>query len=174
MAMLRLVPVCVMAVGCHPTSVVSALSTRSTSPVVAEDPETTLEVRVDATGARLPMAVIGSNIVFTDVDRALEQSIRDALASPSPTGATTDARPLELFVEIIEPQGGHTSDRLVVRMIVRATLREKSGNSYVAQTHARSSTSGPLGPDRGAGLVRRCTDEIGGHLAGWLAGFGKR
>jgi hypothetical protein len=169
MALLRLVPICVMALGCQ-TSVVSALSARSTSAAATDDSDTTIEVRVDATSARLPLAVAGSNIVFTDVDRALDQSIRAAFAALSSTG-TRDARPLELFAEVIEAQAEHTGDRLVVHMIVRATLREKPGNTYLAQTHARSSASGALGPDHGAALVRSCTDSIGGHLAGWIAGL---
>jgi hypothetical protein len=160
-----------MALGCRPTNFVSALSTRSVPAASVGHEETMLQVRVDATSAYLPVAVIGSNVVFTDVDRALEQSIRAAVSGQSARTATWAARPLELFAEIIEVQAESAGGRMVVGMIVRATLRANSGNPYIAQTYARSSASGPVGPEQGAELVRSCTDGVGNHLAGWLAGL---
>src|SRR5579859_5903795 len=137
MALLRIVPLCVVALGCRPTNVVSALSSRASPTPAFEHADAPLKVRVDATSAHLPLSVAGSNIVYTDVDHALEQSIRTALAVAPGRSAIAAGRQRELLVEIVEAQAELPNGRLVVRMIVRATLRENAGNAYVAQTHAR-------------------------------------
>src|SRR5260370_902868 len=116
MALLRLVPLCMMALGCRPTNVVSALSTRSVPAASVGHEDTMLQVRVDATSAGLPVGVVGSNVVFTDVDRALEQSIRAAVSTQSARTATWAARPVELFAEIIEVQAEYAGGRMVVGM----------------------------------------------------------
>jgi hypothetical protein len=130
----------------------------------------TLRVQVDATSAHLPLAVTGSNAVYTDVDRALDRSVESAVAALAAELGTLRAQQLELFVELVEAQAEYSDATLVVRMVVRATLRDKLGNSYLAQTYARWSASAHVAPEVGAKIVLDCTDAIGSQLSGWLAG----
>ena len=53
---------------------------------------------------------------------------------------------------------------------VRATLRARAGNVYLAQTQVSCRQGGIVAPDKGAPIMYRCMMEIGRDLAGWLDG----
>jgi hypothetical protein len=53
---------------------------------------------------------------------------------------------------------------------VRATLRARAGNVYLAQTQASCRQGGIVAPDQGAPIIYRCMTEVGHDLAGWLDG----
>jgi hypothetical protein len=130
-----------------------------------------LRVAVDATSTHLPLPVSGANVAYGDVDRALAQAIEQALATTTKDLEQRSAKPVGLAVELVEARAEYAHDRLVVRMAVRATLRENSGNVYLAQTHAHASASAVLPPERGAPVVLECADSISHQLSGWLAGM---
>jgi len=152
------------------TSVVSVLPTQSsiTPRVGAPRP---IEVTVDATTVRLPLVVSGANVAFGDVDRALARSIDQALAAASPKFSLPPGLHLELQVELIDVHGEYSRGRLVIGMAARATLRQRKGNAYVAQTHAHSTASAHVSAARGAPAVLACTDSIARQLSGWLLGL---
>jgi hypothetical protein len=159
-----------LGIGCSPTAV-SALSPRAPPATARASPPLVLETQVDTTSARLPLVVVGWDIAFSDVDRALEQSIDEAVAQPSNDLATRGAGGLKLLVELVDARAERHDDRLVVHMLARATLREASGNAYIAQTQVLSSASGSIDRERGAKVVRDCADKVGSQLSGWLAGI---
>jgi hypothetical protein len=137
-------------------------------------PPLTIEIQIDTTSARLPLVVAGSDVAFTDVDRALDESVAQAMSEPPGALAMQRAHQLRLLVELVETRAERAGERLVVHMLARATLREASGNAYVAQTQVLSSASGSVDGDRGAKVVRDCTDDLGSKLSGWIAGIDDR
>jgi hypothetical protein len=154
--------------GCS-TTTVSLWSARAPAP-----PAGVLKIDLDTTSVHLPLRVDGARVTFTDVDRALTQSLQNALRPFTLNLGERHAAPLALFVELIDAHADYAQERLVVRMTVRATLRERSGNSYVAQTHAHFSSSGATTPERGAPIALSCSDAIAGQLSGWLSGMDLR
>ena len=130
-----------------------------------------MNVVVDATNTHLPLAISGANVAYGDLDRALARAVEGALARLSGELAARHARRLELAVELVEAHAEYARERLVVRLTVRATLRESSGNVYLAQTHAHASASAVIAPERGATVVSDCDAAIARQLSGWLDGM---
>ncbi|HEX3777661.1 MAG TPA: hypothetical protein VHV51_24495 [Polyangiaceae bacterium] len=164
----RLISVAALVIGCGGGSVVSVLPARAPTEAERAPP---LRVAVDATSTHLPLAVSGASVSYGDVDRALAQSIEHALSTTKRELAESDAHALGLSIELVDAHAEYTRDRLVVRMGVRATLRQSSGNVYLAQTHAHASASAMTSAERGAPVVLECADSIGRQLSGWLAGM---
>jgi hypothetical protein len=58
-----------------------------------------------------------------------------------------------------------------VNLGVRATLRNRVDNAYVAQTHAYCQEAGLVPPERGAPILYSCMAQLGRELSGWLGGI---
>lgn len=115
------------------------------------------------------MPVWGSDVAYAGVDRALEEAIsRAALPVLAERGG---ARRYELFIELVEARADYAGNRLVVALTVRATLRNRSGNAYVAQTHAHAAVSLLAPPESGANEVRAAAAAIAAKLSGFLLGL---
>ena len=157
-----------LGLGCSSVQLVSVLpSSAATSPTHAEDP---LQVRVDISSVHLPLRVAGTDTAFIDVDRALYAAIETALSTTKSRlvqGATT----YTLHVELIKARAELASDRVVVGLTVRATLKLKTGNVYIAQTHAHANQSSPYLPSHGADAAIHCANAIGAELQGWVGGL---
>jgi hypothetical protein len=163
----KLIPIALIIVGCGGPRVISILPAQVAS---SEQRASPLSVVVDASNTHLPLPVSGANVAYGDVDRALSRSIEGALVRVSAELAARHARRLELAVELLDAHAEYSRERLVVRLTVRATLRENAGNVYVAQTHARASASAVILPERGASVVSDCDAAIARQLSGWLEG----
>jgi hypothetical protein len=130
-----------------------------------------LRILVETSSVRLPLVVRGSNVYLTDIDRALEASIGNAVISIKRDLATRNTQSYVLFVEIIEAYADYSAGVLTVRLATRVTLREKLGNRYVAQTHAHASNTAAVPPINGSEVVLKCIDSMGIQLSGWLSGI---
>jgi hypothetical protein len=116
------------------------------------------------------VTVSGSHVGYTDVDRLLGRSIVTALA-PIETRAATGPRRFTLSVELTDARAEYSGGRLVIGLTARATLRDRTGNTYLAQTHAHANASRALPPEHGGTVAVACANAIGEQLAGWLLGF---
>ena len=134
--------------------------------VSADEP---LRVIVDTSSLHLPLAVVGANVTFTDLDAALAWSVERALLPIKSRLAKPNARALELHVELLEARAEETSGQLGVSLVARATLRQRAGNAYVAQTHAHARCSGAPAPSGGSQVVLQCTTAVARQLQGWLS-----
>ncbi len=80
----------------------------------------------------------GTNVVYGDVETALGHAVASAAA---PWAKSHDAgknkEGWELFVEVTNADANYDDDRVVFSLGVRATLRQRSGNDYLAQ-HRRA------------------------------------
>jgi len=153
--------------GCAPVHVVSVLSPHEARHEGALTPP--LTVIVDSASVRLPVTVAGAAVAYADVDRVLEDAV---LSASLPAIARRGGeRRYELFVEIVEARAEYSGGRLVFELTTRATLRDRNGNTYIAQTHARSRASRTVPPEGGASEVRTVAETIGTELAGWILGL---
>ena len=130
-----------------------------------------LRIVVETSSVRLPLIVHGSNIYLADIDRALEGSIANAAQPIKNDLSARNAQSYVLFVEIIEAHADVSAGLLTVRLVTRVTLREKLGNTYVAQTHAHASNSEAVTPAHGSEVALKCIDSMGAQLSGWLSGM---
>jgi hypothetical protein len=164
-----LVPLFVSA--CEPTMHVVPLM--STIGVPLTQPTTVpLRVVTRSTAVQDPLPLAGYNVSYGDIEAALGHAIASATTpwadAHRAEGTTTDG--WELFVEITNADAGYEDARVVFSLGVRATLRERAGNVYLAQTQATCRQGGLAGPDQGGPIMYKCMTEIGRDLGGWLDG----
>ncbi len=132
-------------------------------PLTASD--RTFEVDVHAAGARDPLPVSGASVSFVDLSPSLGQAI------------VRSVRPVHdasLTVELVSADATYAHARLDVSLVVRATLRMRQGNAFVAQTQVVCRESGVVAPERGAPVVWACMAHLARDLGGWLEGLPKQ
>lgn len=131
-----------------------------------------LQVVTQSTAVRDPMPLRGTEIVYGDVEAALGHAISSAAAEWAEGHRThrTGKVGWQLFVEITNSDADYVEGRVIFSVGVRATLRARAGNVYLAQTQASCRQGGIVRPDEGAPIVYRCMTEVGHDLAGWLDG----
>jgi hypothetical protein len=149
---------------------------RSPGEAAAANPSdvTPLEVVSRSTAISDPLPVSGSDIVYGDLESALGNAV---VAATTPWAAAHRDHPVAHrggWTVLVEVTGARaeleSSGRLVVSLDVRATLRTRSGNTYLGQTQVACREGGLRSADQGAPVVFRCMTQIGRDLAGWLGG----
>jgi hypothetical protein len=125
---------------------------------LASDPS--FEVVPRLAGARDPLPVGGTDVAFSDLAAALGHAVLRAVA-PYHEGVLT--------VELVRADADYNSARLSVSLVVRATLRRRIGNDFIATTTSVCHDGAIADPDAGAPVLWSCMARIGRELAGWMA-----
>jgi hypothetical protein len=161
----------VLATGCAGSSEMVPLLSAAGIPLT--DP-TTLPLRVvtRSTGVQDPLHMSGTSVDYGDVEAALGHAIASAAVpwADAHRAHPTSKEGWQLFVELTTADGQYDNGRAIFSLAVRATLRGRAGNVYLAQTQASCRQGGIVAPDKGAPIMFRCMMEIGRDLAGWLDG----
>jgi hypothetical protein len=132
---------------------------------------TPLEVVTRSTAVDDPLTIKGSNIVYGEIEPALGFAISSATVpwasqvKPKRTGG------FQLLAEVVQAYVEYDDGRLMVILNVRATLRARVGNTYIAQVASRCREASVTPPEKGAPVVYTCMSRIGRDLAGWLGGL---
>ncbi len=160
------------ALGCGSTPQIVPLMTAAGVPLT--DPTTVpLRVVTRSTAVNDPLHMRGSNVEYGDIETALGHAIASATV-PWADGHRTHATAREgwqLSVEVTAADAVYDDGRVIFSIGVRATLRARAGNVYLAQTQTSCRQGGLVPPDKGAHTMYRCMMEIGRDLAGWLDGI---
>jgi hypothetical protein len=131
-----------------------------------------LEVVTRSTAVADPLPVRGTDVAYGDIEAALGHAIASATVpwadKHRAVSKSTDG--WQLFVEITHSDAEYDDGRIIFSVGVRATLRARTGNVYLAQTQANCRQGGLIHADKGAPVMYRCMMEIGHDLAGWLDG----
>ena len=116
-----------------------------------------------------PLAVRGSSVAFGQLEAALGHAVSTGAVPWIQRHLSADAFQLE--VELIGADARARGGELTVVLDVRATLRRRAGNAYVAQTQTHCQRSAALSPRQAAPVVFACMSHIGRVLGGWLGGI---
>jgi hypothetical protein len=129
-----------------------------------------LEVTTRSTSVSDPLPVAHSHVAYSQVESALGLAVSSAAVPWAE--AHREKRPdgWQLQVELIQANVEQLDSRLMVTFSVRATLRTRVGNIYLAQTHAHCVQAGLVSAKDGAPVIYSCMSHIGRDLAGWLSG----
>jgi hypothetical protein len=137
-------------------------------------PMTSVPLRVvtRSTAVHDPLPMRGSDITYSDVETALGYAISSATV---PWANQHRAHPgskdgWQLSVEVTGADAHFDDGRVIFSLAVRATLRARAGNVYLAQTQASCRQGGIAAPDKGGPVMYKCMMEIGRDLDGWLEG----
>ena len=139
---------------------------------VTDPTDVPLRVVTRSTAVHDPLRVRGTSVVYGDVETALGHAVASAAAPWAHEHRDDKKHPdgWELFVEVTNADAVYEDDRVVFSLGVRATLRARAGDLYLAQTQASCRQGGIVAPDKGAPVVYGCMMEIGRNLSGWLDG----
>jgi hypothetical protein len=160
-----------VAAGCMGGVTVVPLLSAAGIPVTRQTTEP-LEVVTRSTAISDPLPVGRTGVAYGDVEAALGHAIASATvpwaAKHRKAASGTDG--WQLFVEITNADAESDDGRVIFSVGVRATLRARAGNVYLAQSQASCRQGGLVASDKGAPVMYRCMMEIGHDLAGWLDG----
>lgn len=164
-----LVPLALVCAACSSSTEMVPLLTAAGIPLT--DPtEAPLRVVTRSTAVQDPLRVVGTPVVYGDIEAALGHAVSSATVPWAHAHTNKSPDGWELFVEVINADSSYDGDRLVVSFGVRATLRARAGNDYLAQTQASCRQGGIVAPSKGAPIIYGCMMEIGRTLGGWLDG----
>jgi hypothetical protein len=141
---------------------------------VTPNTDAALEVVSRSTAIPDPLPVRNSNIVYGDLEAALGTAVSTAAAPWADAHKATTVGRNGGWTVLVEVTGAEaeleSGGRVVVGLDVRATLRTRSGNTYLGQTSLSCRDGGLRAAEEGAPVIYRCMMHIGRDLAGWLAG----
>jgi hypothetical protein len=137
-------------------------------------PPTTVPLRVvtRSTAVHDPLPMRGSDVTYSDVESALGYAIASATVpwANQHRGHPESKDGWQLFVELTNADASYDDGRVIFSVAVRATLRGRVGNVYLAQTQSSCRQGGMAAPDKGGPVMYKCMMEIGRELEGWLEG----
>jgi hypothetical protein len=128
-----------------------------------------LEVVTRGTAVPDPLRVRGSSVAYGDVEAALGLAISSAGVPWAEAHRAKRPEGWQLFVELTRAEADETHGRLIVTLDVRATLRARAGNVYIAQTQAHCRQAGLVEASDGGPVVYACMSRVGRDLTAWLA-----
>ena len=160
-----------LASGCSETTQIVPLLSAAGVPIT-EPTTVPLEVVTRSTAVRDPLPLRGSGVAYGDIEAGLGHAISSAAVpwADFHRGDRTAKNGWQLFVEVTNVDAQFDGERVIFSVGVRATLRARAGNVYLAQTQASCRQGGIVAPDKGAPIIYRCMTEVGHDLAGWLDG----
>jgi hypothetical protein len=128
-----------------------------------------LEVVTRGTAVPDPLPVRGSSVTYGDVEATLGMAVSSAAVPWA--NVHHDARPdgYQLSVDLTRAEAEEQGDRLIVTLDVRATLRARTGMTYLGQTQAHCRQAGLVPPEYGGHVVYACMERIGRDLTSWLS-----
>jgi hypothetical protein len=127
-----------------------------------------LEVVTRGTAVPDPLHVRGSSVAYGDVEAALGLAISSAGVPWAEAHRAKRPDGWQLFVELTRAEAEESHGRFIVTLDVRATLRARAGNVYLAQTQAHCRQAGLVDAAEGGPVVYACMSRVGRELTSWL------
>jgi hypothetical protein len=162
---------------CLPLVIVSGCEAHSVVALSAAVPITAtpsgaipMEIATRSSGVRSPLPLSGGRVSYADVEESLGHAV--ATATVPWAEAHRGQRPdgWQLLVDLWQAAAERHGDAVTVTLGVRATLRARVGNTYLAQTQAHCRQSMVTEAADAAPVFYACMTRIGRELAGWLGG----
>ena len=143
----------------------------SVVPITTTPPGTIpLEIITHSVAIPDPLPIPFSRVRYA----GLEEPLGHAVATATVPWADLHRRDREggwqLLVELVQADIERTESRMTVTLGVRATLRARVGNVYLAQTQTHCREAALVEPAQASPLFYSCMMNIGRELAGWLGG----
>jgi hypothetical protein len=156
----RITPVLlVCTLGCSPGSVHLLPLKQLGAEPMAPSPAA-LEIVTASTTVREPLQIRGAPEAFIELAPALRETIASVV-----DGSFSQWK---LSLELTEATAEWTSGRLIVRMTMRATVRSRADNAYLAQSQRVCSATGLVEPQNGARVAHACLLELARDTSSWL------
>jgi hypothetical protein len=135
---------------------------------ITSSPAAALEVSTRSTG--VPDPVLLGGVAYGGLEESLGHAVASALAPWAAEHAGARPGGWHLLVELIQADAERTEGRVKITLAVRATLRTRIGNNYLAQTQAHCRVATVAAAEASAPVFYNCMMSVGRELAGWLGG----
>lgn len=129
-----------------------------------------LELVTRGSEVKDPLPVVGSGVAYADVETALGHAVASGAVPWAAKHRAQRPDGWQLTVEIVGAEAEHHDERLTVAFTIRATLRARAGNTYLAQMITSCRESGLVPAEQGAPVIYQCMTHLGRELGGWLSG----
>lgn len=163
-----LVAAVVAGCGGPPRSTVPLLSAAGVPVTVTPVGAVPLEVVVHGIAVPDPLPVDGGPVGYTDVEAALSHAVASAAVPWAEAHRQRRPEGYQLLVELVDAQAQRRRGRTRVTLGVRATLRARQGQRYLAQTYAHCREAALLDGEDAAPVIYGCMTRVSRDLAGWL------
>jgi hypothetical protein len=149
----------------------AVVSLDSAIPVTDTTPRAVpLEV-ITRSAAPDPLAIEHGNARVSGLEVSLGHAVSTAVVAWADAHRNERPEGWQLAVEITRARAERSLGGVVtVALNVRATLRTRVGNTYLAQTQAHCLEHRPTRVEQSAPLFYGCMMSVGRELAGWLGG----
>jgi hypothetical protein len=127
-----------------------------------------LEVRTRSTGVHDPLPVKDAAVVYGELEGALGHAVASACAPWAEVHRGRAPQGYQLSVELIRAEAAEKRSRFTISLGVRATLRARHDNTYIAQSQAFCSDAGLVAASNAGPVIYSCMMRLGRDLAGWL------
>ena len=117
-----------------------------------------------------PLRVRGTGVVYTDLGPALSAEIGRAVQPFGDRHRMERPGGWELLIEVTQADARRRAGQVAVALSIRATLRARTGQLYLAQTQRYCSETGSVRPEEAAPVFLGCMNTLGRELGGWLGG----
>ena len=118
-----------------------------------------------------PLPIHGSLVGFAQLEPALGHAVSSAMVPWAEQHMLERPEGWQLEVELIGADARARGREVTVALDVRATLRTRTGNRYLAQTQTHCQRSALVAPRDAAPVVFDCLSHVGRVLGGWLGGI---
>jgi len=145
--------------GCGTTLVPVVVGTSAAPREGASRTPNAFEIVTRTSSVKDPLPITGSDFAFASLEPALEQ----ALAANVPV---RDG--YQLTVELISADADFSGSRVRIALVARATLREREGNTFVAQAQTICRDSALVSPKSGGRVVIGCMRRLARDVGAWL------
>jgi hypothetical protein len=161
----RFVFLCIAATSCaHGVVALStAVPVASTAPVP-------IEVTSRSAGVSSPVPLKGSGVVYAAIEESLGHIVTAEVLPWAESKRAIEPRGWQLIVDLWRATAHRHDGAITVALDVRATLRTRQGNRYIAQTQAHCKQTALAEPADAAPVFYACMSSIGKELGGWLGG----
>jgi len=127
-----------------------------------------IEVIARAAGVANPLPMKGSCNVFGAVEESLGHAVATATMPWAEAHRAGEPEGWQLMVDLWQASAEHRAGSVTVQLGVRATLRTRDGNRYVAQTQAHCKQTQLVRASDGAQVFYGCMNSLGRELFSWL------
>jgi hypothetical protein len=129
-----------------------------------------MEVTTRSSAVQSPLPLKGGRAVFMAVEESLGHAVATAVVpwADAHRGIRPDG--WQLLVDLWQASAERRGDSVTVTLGIRATLRTRAENRYLAQTQAHCRQTMVAEPADAGPVFYSCMTAIGRELAGWLGG----
>jgi hypothetical protein len=142
----------------------------STAVPIASAAPVAIEVTSRSAGIASPLPLKGTCVVYAAIEESLGHIVTAEVLPWAEAKRAIEPHGWQLIVDLWRATAQRHDGAITVALDVRATLRTREGNRYIAQTQAHCKQTVIAEAADAAPAFYACMTSVGKELGGWLGG----